>query len=620
MGSPNHTSDPYLKGTEYYLIITQDNSYSLDSKNSSYLSPSRCISLPIYHNRHSMKKLRALPVTIVVMFFWILPASAETINVSKEYQETIGEYIQVYQSKDNHLSLNSALEAFRNGYFSSSNHTIINFGIDSKPVWLALQVSNTGHSTIHRNLLFEASWLDKIDIYFFQENQLINSYHVGDSLLFSQRPLKHRFFVTGHPFEHGETTVLMRVESIDAMVVPIYFISSENIADRKTLQGYSYGFVYGVILALIAYNLMLYIGLKSSLYLLYSIYLSFFLILNISYTGHGYQWLWPESPGWQLWSNPILVMMYSASGLIFAIRFLGIKTGLPRVYHMVIASCLGIGTLLLAAVLTAHHAAALFISLTFVFFFASLMILLGAISLQTGNKCAKYFLLASISAVCGAIVTTAAICGLIPFNLFTYRAVEIGMMVDAILLALALAERLNTSQNEKLVAEKMAGIDSLTNLNNRRSFYKFVKPIWALGLRNNSHTSIMMIDIDNFKLFNDNYGHALGDQALVHLAETLQKEARSGDILARWGGEEFLIFLPETKLTDAVTLADRLRKKISAIRLATAQGEKLSFTASFGVAHTDDINISLDELICLADQQLYNAKKQGRNYVCADLF
>lgn len=567
-----------------------------------------------------MKKLHALPVTVIVMFFWILPASAKTIDVSKEYQEAIGEYIQVYQSKDTHLSLNSALEAFRNGYFASSNHTIINFGIDSKPVWLVFQVKNAGHSIIHRNLLFEASWLDKIDVYFFQENQLINSYHVGDNSLFSQRPINHRFFVTEHPFEHGETTVLIRVESIDAMVLPIYFMSSESIADRKTLHGYSYGFVYGVILALVAYNLMLYIGLKSSLYLFYSIYLLFFLILNISYTGHGYQWLWPESPRWQLWSNPILAIMYSASGLIFAIRFLDIKTGSPSVYRIAIASCLGFGALLLAAVLTDHHAAALCLSLIFIFFFASFMILLGVISLQTGNKCAKYFLLASISAVCGVIVTITAICGLIPFNVFTYRAVEIGMMIDAILLALALAERLNAIQNEKLVAEKMAGIDSLTNLNNRRSFYKFVKPIWALGLRNNNHTSIMMIDIDSFKLFNDNYGHALGDQALIHLAETLQKEARSGDILARWGGEEFLIFLPETKLTDAVILADRLRKKISAIRIATAQGEELSFTASFGVAHTNDINISLDELICLADQQLYNAKKQGRNYVCADLF
>lgn len=106
---------------------------------------------------------------------------------------------------------------------------------------------------------------------------------------------------------------------------------------------------------------------------------------------------------------------------------------------------------------------------------------------------------------------------------------------------------------------------------------------------------------------------------LVQLAETLQKEARSGDILARWGGEEFLIFLPETRLADAVAIAERMRNKINAISVTIAKGEKLSFTASFGVAHTCFTSVSLDELISQADQQLYRAKKQGRNCVCFGL-
>lgn len=565
-----------------------------------------------------MKKLPQLPITIIVMFFWISAASAETINVSQEYKETMGQYIQIHQSGDTHLNLDDALEAFRNGHFSSSNHAIINFGIDSKPIWLALQVKNSEHHTIHRNLLFETPWLDKIDVYFLQENQLISSYHTGDSLAFSQRPIKHRFFVAGHHFEHGETTILIRIESIDAMVLPIYFMNSEDIADRQMLQGYSYGFVYGIILALIAYNFMLYIGLKSNAYLLYSIYLLFFLILNIAYTGHGYQWLWPESPVWQQWSSPVLITACSASGLIFALDFLNIRIAFPRIYRIVIWSCVGFSALLLLSAFVGSYVIALLISLTFIFFTFSLMAILGIISLHVGNRFAKYYLLASISTICGGAVTANAIWGFVPLNLLTYRATEIGMMADAILLALALAERFNINQNEKLVAEKMAGIDSLTNLNNRRSFYKLVQPIWALGLRNNNHASVIMIDIDNFKLLNDNYGHALGDQVLILFAEALQKEARSGDILARWGGEEFLIFLPETKLIDAVTIANRLRKKISIIQFTTTKGEKLTFTASFGVAHTDNINVSLDELICLADQQLYNAKKLGRNCVRAD--
>ena len=91
---------------------------------------------------------------------------------------------------------------------------------------------------------------------------------------------------------------------------------------------------------------------------------------------------------------------------------------------------------------------------------------------------------------------------------------------------------------------------------------------------------------------------------------------RDSDVVARWGGEEFLIFLPETKLNDAVTFAERVRQRITLIELAPANQEKFTFTASFGVAHNNNI-VSLDELIAIADQQLYSAKKRGRNCVCA---
>lgn len=156
--------------------------------------------------------------------------------------------------------------------------------------------------------MFETAWLDKIDVYFLQRDQVTNSYRTGDNLPFLERPLNHRFFVMGHDFAQGETTILIRIESADAMVLPIYFMSTEKLNDRDVLQAYSYGFMYGVILALVAYNFMLYIGLRIVPYLLYSLYLLFFLALNAAYTGHGYQWLWAESPQWQQWANPILMI------------------------------------------------------------------------------------------------------------------------------------------------------------------------------------------------------------------------------------------------------------------------------------------------------------------------
>ncbi|WP_394807330.1 7TM-DISM domain-containing protein [Nitrosomonas sp.] len=202
-----------------------------------------------------MKKLLLLSFAVLVMFFWIFPANAKTLDVATEYKDTIGQYIQVYQSGDGYLSKHDAFDAFRNGHFSLSDNPVINFGVGSKPVWLALQISNSGKIAMHRNLLIETAWLDKIDVHYFQQEQLINSYHTGDSLLFAERPINRRFFVMGHDFTQGETTVLIRVESADAMVLPIYLLDNEKLNDRDRVQAYSYGFMYGVILALVAYNL-----------------------------------------------------------------------------------------------------------------------------------------------------------------------------------------------------------------------------------------------------------------------------------------------------------------------------------------------------------------------------
>lgn len=565
-----------------------------------------------------MTSFSVLAIAALMLVYPSHPVNAAAEGIAIGYTGAVGQNISVYQSADIHVGIEAAWVAFKNSEFSPASQPVLNFGIGSPPVWLALRIKNPEKLPVHRNLLFETSWLDKIDAYFFHQDRLIDSYHTGDSQLFSQRSINNRFFVFGHDYLPGETVALIRVETPDPMLLPIYFLDTEALTDRNILQAYSYGLVYGVILAMISYNLMLYVGMRSNHHLLYSIYLLFFLLMNVSYTGHGYQWLWSESPKWQQWLNPALMHAYMASGLIFALYFLNIKAAFPTIYRIVTGTCVVLGILLLLSMFSTDQTIALWVAFICAIPFTSFMILLGVLSLRANNRYAKYFLLASISAVCGAAMTAAAVGGIIPFNLVTYRFIDIGMMTDAILLALALADRFNVIQREKMIAEKMAGTDALTGLNNRRSFYKFAQPIWSISLRNQSDSSAIMLDIDHFKSLNDRYGHAIGDRVLVQLADSLKKEARSGDILARWGGEEFLIFLPDTGLDNAIGIAERMRKKISTLQIPVDHQETLTLTASFGAAHVKAINMSLDELISKADQQLYRAKRQGRNCVCTD--
>lgn len=268
------------------------------------------------------------------------------------------------------------------------------------------------------------------------------------------------------------------------------------------------------------------------------------------------------------------------------------------------------------AVAAGSHEMMVWTAFSVAFAFPPTMVMLGAASVRAGIKFAKYFVFASLAAMTGAFLTAMVVSGAMPYSVLAYRAVEIGMLIDAVLLALALADQFRVTQEGKARAEEMAKIDPLTGINNRRAFTELVAPVWSTGVRNNHNMAVIILDLDRFKTINDTYGHAFGDEMLVKVAATITNAARRGDVAARWGGEEFIMFLPETNLKDAVFVAERMRENIASIRLES-DGIAILLTASFGVAECGSRSLLLDGLIKAADDQLYAAKQHGRNKVCS---
>jgi len=168
---------------------------------------------------------------------------------------------------------------------------------------------------------------------------------------------------------------------------------------------------------------------------------------------------------------------------------------------------------------------------------------------------------------------------------------------------------------EKTVYEEQASVDPLTGALNRRKFDELAKNEIERVLRRHHRISIMFLDIDHFKRVNDTYGHAIGDIVLQKFFQACQKVARETDILSRFGGEEFLILLPETNLNSAARIAERIREFISKL-VISVDGNDISITVSIGVTEWHKKNTSsLDELIQQADKALYQAKTSGRNRV-----
>lgn len=156
---------------------------------------------------------------------------------------------------------------------------------------------------------------------------------------------------------------------------------------------------------------------------------------------------------------------------------------------------------------------------------------------------------------------------------------------------------------------RLAITDELTGLYNRRHFATRLQEEQARARRHGQSFSLLFLDIDDFKRINDTYGHVLGDRVLADLGKLLQKWARSSDLLARFGGEEFVVLLPMTDIHQALTAAERLRAAVAEHSFP----RRKRLTVSVGVASYPTDADSIDELLRMADQALYQAKRMGRN-------
>ncbi|MDF1781247.1 MAG: GGDEF domain-containing protein [Alcanivoracaceae bacterium] len=158
--------------------------------------------------------------------------------------------------------------------------------------------------------------------------------------------------------------------------------------------------------------------------------------------------------------------------------------------------------------------------------------------------------------------------------------------------------------------------DALTGVNNRHSIIEHLQSNIETATRHESPIAVVMLDLDRFKNINDRWGHPIGDETLKLTCKALTVCLREGDIIGRFGGEEFLLVLPNTTLDGAAQLAERCRKKIQAITLCSPSGERIQITASLGISSSECTNsYSSDALIKLADDALYAAKNSGRNRV-----
>ncbi|HSY27627.1 MAG TPA: sensor domain-containing diguanylate cyclase [Burkholderiaceae bacterium] len=203
-----------------------------------------------------------------------------------------------------------------------------------------------------------------------------------------------------------------------------------------------------------------------------------------------------------------------------------------------------------------------------------------------------------------------------------YLAIDAGPIYDRDGKLIAVVETLRDMTLQKLAQaalQELANHDGLTGIANRRSFDETLKLEWRRTMRDLQPLSLLMVDVDHFKKYNDTYGHIAGDECLKRVASTMANQMqRASDVVARYGGEEFAVILPNSTIDGANVVAERVRSAIEELKLTFAGSDFGNVTVSIGAASiTPTPLIDSWQLISTADAALYDAKNAGRNRIAS---
>lgn len=553
-------------------------------------------------------------VLLLAAWFVAAPALALPVVSALNPPDTaLGEQLALRAETGPKWTPEQALHDFTARAMLRNGSAMVSFGLGQPPMWFAFAVDNPTEAPLTRLLLLSEAWLDEVEIHIVDPGGRLRSWRTGDRTVGAPGLDESLGYVAQHDFVPGRSTVLIRLATDESMMLNLRLRTPKGAQVEAKWKQYGYGFLYGFLLALIAYNLMLFAGLRRPVHLWYAAYLLTFIALNVAYTGRGMAWLWGAWPAFQHRVIEWLMIALACTGFGLARSLLALAERTPQLDGWLRRTQLALPLVMAGTVALPWGAASVYAAFIAYLGFVVAMVMIGVYAFRERFPAAQYFLFGALASVLGGGVMLFVVWGLLPANLMTYHGIEIAMMVDAVLLARAVTHFVRMQVDERVRAEREARLDPLTHLLNRRGLFELADSAVRVAQRHDRPLAVIMVDVDHFKRVNDNYGHGVGDQVLIEIAQFLSWAARRADVVARWGGEEFVLLLPETGLHEAATLAERLRTILQELSIECG-AVRLHITASFGVSQLRGTE-TLEQVVARADGALYRAKEQGRDRV-----
>jgi diguanylate cyclase (GGDEF)-like protein len=554
----------------------------------------------------------------------------------------------------------------------SAWHTVgrrdVSLGYSGAVYWLHFSVSNPSSQPIDWRLLIGNPLLDYLDAYGLDGERV---YQGGDQRPFAKRWIEHRQLVLPIRLQAGEERDLwLRMQSDGAANLSASMMSAQQFERSEQMALLGQGLFFGALLAMLVYNLSIFLITKDRAYLWYCLFTGCFSLYQFIQLGFALQWLWPDSPNWQQLSFPLSSAAANFFAILFTHGLLELNSR-HRAYTYVTRALLACCVLVIGLALFAPYRLALFGSFALLAASAGYGCITTLLRWHDGYAPAKLFALGWSTLIIASLFSVFSGTGLLPYSQLTLHAQQVGSLLELVIFSIVLAARIRQAQRaqqvtqsklyaneyqlrleqakslqlqrdiseglESRVQERTASLqyalhelssanqrlaelnrrDSLTGIFNRQVLNDELDRLLSQAKRSHQSLAILMMDLDHFKAINDQHGHLLGDVCLRHAAQRLQHRLRNNDLLVRFGGEEFVAVLCDTDPTGALELAEQLRLDLEE-NPCQHQDLSIPLTLSIGVYALQpepEVAINRELLLRRADQALYRAKEEGRNRV-----
>ncbi|MEZ5511815.1 MAG: diguanylate cyclase [Gammaproteobacteria bacterium] len=602
-----------------------------------------------------------------ILFIFLLlslqSVQAEPLRlVPGEERYAVGRYLSVWEDPSNQRDIHE-VQAHLDRFVHLDADKLTR-GTSQSAWWLLLPLRHELPRGAEWLLSVDFSTLDHLDVWQLHgDGRVEQLFAGGDRRPFHERLIRHSSFLVPLTLQPGEeSTLLIRAQTIGSLVVPVRILSKNAFIEDQESERLLLGGLWGGLLFLMLYNLLLYLNVRDQAYLYYCAYIFTFVLCTTHMAGIGFHYLWPDWIWFQSGGLAVLFMLSGMAANHFTRLLLELKTRHPlldRILWAYLVLC-GVSVALFPLL---PYALTLSIVTSVILTMAVFMLASGLVSFIEGYPPARYYFLAWVTLFVALGIFALEMLGFTEGSYLSKWALQIGAGTEALLFAIAMSDRINlikqqalearekVVEQEKLlrsaqeqanrelearveqrtrelarVAEDLARVnekldrlnqlDELTQVYNRRAFNQRSVQLLMQCQRERKPLSVLLLDVDHFKQVNDRYGHLAGDECLRRMATLIRERVtRPQDFVARFGGEEFVVVLFDTHLDGARHVAERIRSEVQQLQVQW-ETTLIPLTTSIGLcsAIPDELT-GIEQYTAAADQALYEAKESGRNRV-----